>query len=114
MCPLVSGQSGTEASFYPVLHEKWRSLSAQCGAGLRQAQNVRRLGACLRLLFSLHELWGALKEKACVDSSPVSNLSGNGASKKASNMWSLSLLTFYSHLAKKKIPLDVGGKNVLT
>lgn len=28
MCPLVSGQSGTEASFYPVLHEKWRPLSA--------------------------------------------------------------------------------------
>ena len=29
-------------------------------------------------------------------------LSGNGASKKASNMWNLSLLTFYSHLAKQK------------
>ena len=39
----------------------------------------------LRLLFCLHELWGALKEKPCADSSPASNLSGNGAFK-AGNM----------------------------
>ena len=98
---LVSGQSRTEALFYPALQDKWRPLSAQRGTGLQQAQKLGDWGPRLRLLFSLHELWGALKEKACVDSSPASNLSENGASE-ASNMWSLSLLTFYSHLAKKK------------
>ena len=98
---MVSGQSRTEAFFYPALHEKWGPLSAQRGTGLRQAQKLGDWGPRLRLLFSLHELWGALKEKACVGSSPASNLSENRASE-ASNMWSLSLLTFYSHLSKKK------------
>lgn len=105
---LVSGQSRTEAFLYPALHEKW---GAAVSMSMGQISGRHRTLGDIRVPFSLHELWGALKEKYCAGSllfpASHSEWSKNGASE-ARGLWSLSLLTFYSCLEEKT--LDVGGK----
>ncbi|XP_029081228.1 general transcription and DNA repair factor IIH helicase subunit XPB isoform X1 [Monodon monoceros] len=105
---LVSGWSRTEAFLYPALHEKWGAAVSMTRG---QISGRHRTLGDMRVPLSLHELWGALKEKCCAGSllfpTSHSEWSKNGASE-VRGLWSLSLLTFYSCLEEKT--LDVGGK----